>query len=106
MSSNSLILSDLKNHLIKNFHGSIKDVILFGSRLHGGSSASSDFDVIIILESEYTGTDENEILDLCFDIDLKYSIIIDAHIISINELNSIRGKQPLFINAIEKGLYA
>jgi predicted nucleotidyltransferase len=100
------ILSDLKNHLITNFGNSIKDVILFGSQAHGDSKEYSDFDVLILLDKEYSGKDENRILDLCYDIDLKYNILIDAHILSIKELNTIRGRQPVFVNAIKSGIHA
>lgn len=66
----------------------------------------SDFDVFIILDNDHNWKDENKILDLCYDIDLKYNILIDAHIISQKEINSKRGKQLIFINAINSGVYA
>jgi len=100
------ILSDLKNHLIHNYGDSVKDVVLFGSQARGDSNKFSDYDVLIILKKDYTGKDENRILDLCYDIDLKYNILLDVHIISNNELNTIRGKQPIYINAIKSGIYA
>ncbi len=100
------ILKDLKQHLIKYYNKPIKDVILFGSRASGTEENFSDFDVLIVLERDYSRQDEEIILDLCYDIDLKYNIIIDAHIISRRELNSLRGKQPLYINAINRGIYA
>ena len=106
MNSNTKILTDLKGHLIENYGSSIKDVILFGSQIHGNSKEFSDYDVLILLDKDYSGKDENQILDLCYDIDLKYNILIDVHLLSNNELNSIRGRQPVFINAIKSGVYA
>ncbi|MGE4587678.1 MAG: nucleotidyltransferase domain-containing protein [Mangrovibacterium sp.] len=103
---NGIILSELKNHLIKNYGNSVKDVILFGSQARGDSNIFSDYDVLIILENDYSGKDENKILDLCYDIDLKYDILLDVHIISSKELKTIRGKQPIFVNAIKSGIYA
>ncbi|GAH97640.1 unnamed protein product, partial [marine sediment metagenome] len=100
------ILSELKSHLIKNYGDSVKDVILFGSQARGDSNEYSDYDVLIILEKDYSGKDENRILDLCYDIDLKYNILIDVHLISSKELTSIRGRQPVFVNAIKSGIYA
>jgi len=32
--------------------------------------------------------------------------MLDVHIISNNELKTIRGKQPIFVNAIKSGVYA
>ncbi len=103
---NEIILSELKSHLIKNYGDSVKDVILFGSQARGDSKKFSDYDVLIILKNDYSGKDENKILDLCYDIDLKHDILLDVHIISDKELKTIRGKQPIFINAIKSGIYA
>ncbi len=101
-----IVLSELKYHLIKNYGNSVKDIVLFGSRARGNFNKYSDYDVLIILEKKYSGEDENKILDLCYDIDLKYDILLDVHIISDDELKTIRGKQPIFINAIKSGIYA
>ena len=81
-------------------------MILFGSQLLNFDPSDSDFDVLIILDNDYNWKEENKILDLCYDIDLKYNMLIDAHIVSKNELNSKRGKQPIFINAINTRVYA
>jgi predicted nucleotidyltransferase len=78
---------------------------LFDSQAQGKSNVSSDYDILIILDEDYTGRDENKILDLCYDIDLKYNILIDVHLLSQNELSGIRGKQPVFVNAIKSGFY-
>jgi predicted nucleotidyltransferase len=106
MVNSRIILNDLKNHLILNYGKSIRDVILFGSRARGESKKYSDYDIVIVLDKEYTGKDENLILDLCYDIDLKYDILLDVHLISEKELDTIRGRQPIFINALKSGVYA
>jgi predicted nucleotidyltransferase len=100
------MLTDLKSHLLRNYSKSVKDIILFGSQVRGDTTEYSDYDILIILDKEYSGKDENQILDLCFDIDLKYNILLDIHLISSNELNSIRGRQPVFVNALNSGIYA
>ncbi len=106
MIDNTQILSDLKNHLRTHYGDSVKDIILFGSQALGNSNEFSDYDVLIVLENDYTGKDENLILDLCFDINLKYNIILDVHVISNSELTSIRGRQAVFVNAIKSGIHA
>ena len=106
MADVSEILTELKNHLIENYGSSVQDVILFGSRARGDASEYSDFDVLIVLKRKYSPKDEDRILDLCYDIDLKYNILIDVHIMSEREKNSIRGRQPVFKNAIKSGIYA
>ena len=101
-----IILRDLKDSLRIKYQNSLKSVILFGSRANGLTNEESDYDILILLDKDYSGKDENEILDICYEIDLKYNIIIDLHLLSLKELKSIRGKQPIFINAINSGIYA
>ena len=106
MSNKHKILLDLKNHLKKHYGGSVEEVILFGSQAQEKAHDYSDYDVLIVLENEYTGKDENRIFDLCYDIDLKYNILLDVHLISRKEIKTQRGKQPIFTNALKSGLYA
>ena len=106
MTDNKIILTDLKKHLQNNYGNAIQDVILFGSQASGNFKDYSDYDILIVLDKDYSVSDENQILDLCYDIDLKYNIIIDVHLISSNELSEIRGRQPVFVNAIKSGIYA
>ena len=107
MNSKSDIIKDLKEHLINNFGKEIEDVILFGSQNSGSVSATSDYDVLIIIDKQdYSSDDKNKILDLCYDIDLKYDILLDVHLLSKQEKNTKRGNQPIFIDAVETGLYA
>ena len=106
MTDNLTIIRDLKGYLQKGYNDPVKEIILFGSQAKGNSNDNSDYDVLIVLEKEYGARDENQIYDLCYDIDLKYNIIIDAHLISLQELKTIRGKQPIITNAIKTGIYA
>lgn len=79
---------------------------MFGSQVTGKSNENSDYDILIVLDKEYGARDENRIYDLCFDINLKYNIVIDAHLISIHELTTLRGKQSIYTTAIKSGIYA
>lgn len=106
MTDKLTIIRDLKAYLQKDYNNSVKDIILFGSHARAKSNEHSDYDVLIVLENDYSARDENRIYDLCYDIDLKYNIIIDAHLISLRELTTLRGKQPIFTTAIKTGIYA
>jgi uncharacterized protein len=103
---NERILNDLKKLLKSRFGDEIKDIILFGSQLTGEGKSDSDYDILIILKQKAHWKIEREISDLCFEIDLKYGIITDTHILAEEEIMSLRGKQPIFINALSNGLYA
>ncbi len=106
MTDKLAILKDLKGNLQKGYNIPVKDIILFGSQAIGIPDENSDYDVLIVLENDYNARDENQIYDLCYEINLKYNIIIDAHLISQRELNTLRGKQPIFTKAIKTGIYA
>jgi predicted nucleotidyltransferase len=106
MTDKLIILRDLKAHLQKDYNNSVKEIILFGSQVTGKANEDSDYDILILLDKEYDARDENKIYDLCYDLDLKYNIVIDVHLISINELSTLRGKQPIYTTAIKTGIYA
>ena len=99
---NKLIIKELKNILLNNIGDNVTDVILFGSQLKGTQHHGSDIDVVIVLKDDYDRSLKRRINDLCYQIDLKHDVFLDTQIISLNELsNSLRGKHPLFTNAIK-----
>jgi len=104
--NNKQILSEVKVLLKSRLSDNLRDVVLFGSQASGRQRKDSDYDILIVLKNKVDWREEREISDLCYDIELKYNIITDTHIISEPELSTLRGKQPIFINALEKGIYA
>jgi len=101
-----VILKELNNLLKARFDGNLKDVVLFGSRANGTAQKYSDYDFLIVLKEKVDWRIEREISDLCYEIDLKYDIITDIHVLSEGELSTIRGSQPIYIDAMANGLYA
>jgi len=80
--------------------------VLFGSQASGKAHKDSDYDILIVLKQKADWRIEREISDVCYEIDLKYDIITDTHIIGESELLTLRGKQPIFVNALTNGLHA
>jgi predicted nucleotidyltransferase len=103
---NNSILTDLNKLLKSRFQNNLKDIILFGSRVHGTATTDSDYDILIILRNKADWKTEREISDICYEIDLRYNIITDTHVLSESELQTLRGKQPVFIDALTRGLHA
>lgn len=99
------ILSVLKHKLEESFPNSIDNVILFGSQATNTATKFSDYDILIILKIDYSRSDENRILDICFDVDIEFDILIDVHLLSNDELNTNRGRQPIFVNALKSGIF-
>jgi predicted nucleotidyltransferase len=107
MNYNVQILKDLKKKLNKQLgQGEVLEVILFGSRISNSPQIGSDYDILIITRRKGDWKFEDEILSICYNIDLKYGIILDPHILAEKELNTLRGKQPIFSNALKSGIYA
>ena len=103
---NSLILSDLKKLLKNRFGENLFHLILFGSQMEGKANKYSDYDILIILKESFDWKIEREISDICSEIDLKYDLIIDFHVLCVHDLSTLRGRQPIFVNAISNGIYA
>jgi len=102
-----LVLKELKRDLVSRFGDDIYDVILFGSQASGKSAEDSDYDILILLSNDYDWKYQNLLFDKAFDVGLKYQVLFDLHFLSLNEQNtSLKGKEPLIINALEKGIHA
>lgn len=104
--NNRVVLNDLSDLLKARFADNLKEVVLFGSRADGTAHKDSDYDFLIILKEKADWKTEREISDLCYEIDLKYNIVTDTHILSEEEFATLRGKQPIFVNALSNGLHA
>jgi len=100
------ILKDFSQLLRLRFSDDLKDLVLFGSQTTGKAKKDSDYDFLVILKQKVDWQTEREISDLSYEIELKYNIVTDTHILAESELSSLRGKQPIFVNAIAKGLHA
>jgi predicted nucleotidyltransferase len=102
-----VVISELKRVLVSQFGDNILDIILFGSQASDNSNEDSDYDVLILLANDYDWKYQNLVFDKAFDVGLKYQVLFDLHLLSVNEkINSLRGKEPIFVNAMEKGIHA
>jgi len=100
------IIQQLKKVLKSKYGDRIKDVVLFGSQASGTAALHSDYDILIITQEKPDWRFEREISNICYGIELEHDIFIDTLIISELELEKIRGKQPIYQNALRMGIYA
>ena len=98
----NIFLQELKTLLINKFPGIIDKVILFGSQIKG--KTDSDYDILVVLKTNYDWKLENKIIDACFNIDLKYDILTDIKVVSNNELNLPSIQEPFIEQAIKYGI--
>jgi len=100
------IIKELKRLLQKKFGDDIIEVILFGSRIKNKSGMDSDVDVLIIINNDCDYIYKRNIRNLCYEISLKYDVLIDSKIVSVCDLNTPKGKHPLYQDAINEGIHA
>ena len=102
-----ILLEKLKNFLTARFRKDIRDIILFGSRVTGTAHKDSDYDVLIILNRDYDWRFRHNIISAIYELELEHDIFIDVKIISLRELHhTIKGKHPLYADAIREGIHA
>jgi len=97
-------MRELKEILDHQLREDIDRVILFGSRTGRSASESSDYDVLVILKKPYDWKMKNQVYDATYDVDLKYDILTDIKLISRDELQTLKGKQPYIRQALESGI--
>jgi predicted nucleotidyltransferase len=100
------ILNHLKSNLEDYLGENLKEVVLFGSHVSGIPTVDSDYDFLIILKNKPDWKLKNTISDICYKTDLQFGIITDTHILSVDDQGSLRGKQPIFVNALNRGIHA
>ncbi|MBL7798894.1 MAG: nucleotidyltransferase domain-containing protein [Saprospiraceae bacterium] len=107
MKKRDKILQEAKARLVAAFGDKIKDVILFGSRAWGKPHRWSDWDFLVVVRGAYDWQTVRTIRFIMADIDLDFDVFTQTLVVSEMELtNSLRGRQPVFTDAIQNGVYA
>ena len=101
-----IILADIRRTLFEHFGKIIDRILLYGSRARGDAAEGSDWDILIVVNGPVDWKLENRILDACYEVDLQHDILIDTKVLSKDDLDTVRGRQPYILNAFEQGVYA
>jgi len=101
---NQKALKVIKNHLFEKYPDIIEKMILFGSRVKGNEIEESDYDILLILKSDYDWKLKENIRDTIYDIALEYDIITNTMFINKDELESVRGSSPFIQEALINGI--
>jgi predicted nucleotidyltransferase len=101
---NHTALHELKSVLKQKYPDYVDQIFLFGSQATGTAREYSDYDILLILKKPYDWRFENDIYDACAEINVKYDIITDIKLISREELQTLRGKQPFIQHALHDGI--
>jgi predicted nucleotidyltransferase len=75
-------LSNIENKAVEEFKRKVIDrfrnaeFILFGSKARGEADEYSDIDILILLEDEPNISTEEEIIDIGFELEIKYDVVL------------------------------
>lgn len=103
MSKDDQILNRIKE--IVSDTDSNTEVFLYGSRARGTAKADSDWDVLILLNSNKLSYDlEKKFIDDLYEIELETGEVISPLIFAKNEWNGKYAITPLFENIQKEGI--
>lgn len=86
-------------HRYKDFDG----ITFFGSRTGGMYTTDSDFDIVALFSKPLHWRKENEVLELIYEFELKYDIVIDAKVYQHDEIR--KQNTPFRVNVYQKGIF-
>ena len=101
---NKMAMNEFKALLIKQYPNLIGKMILFGSRAENKENEYSDYDILLVLKKSYNRKFEENVLDIAYDIILKYDILTDLKFITKDELQTIKGSLPFIQSAMNNGV--
>jgi len=97
-------MNELKTLLRKRFPELIDKIILYGSRAENKEKEFSDYDILLILKSNFNRKFESDVFDIAYDLILKYDIITDLKFVTKDELKTVKGILPFVRDALNKGI--
>ncbi len=109
MDKRDAILKEVKKRLVASFGDMIKHVVLFGSRAWGNPQPWSDYDILVVVRKD-DACDRQTIRAIrhaLYSIDQQYDILTQVLVVSDFELDhTLRGRQDIFQDALQNGIYA
>lgn len=91
------------NEILKKKYIDFKGTTFFGSRNRGDFSSDSDFDVAVLFSKEPGWEKENEVLDIIYEMELKYDIVIDGKVYQDAEIK--KQNTPFRVNVMREGTF-
>jgi predicted nucleotidyltransferase len=97
------LVNQIKKHLIKEYGGKIKQIIIYGSYVRGEATKDSDIDVLVVIDDSLNPFEVMKNLDdIIFDILLEKKELIS--VIPVPETIFKDYKSPFIMNVKEEGM--
>ena len=102
-------LSEAEWQAVDQFHRQLQGALgqnlkalrLFGSKVHGFSTAASDIDLLVLVE-RYLHAVEDSVIDIAFDVNVKYNVYISPRVIAEATLKHPVWRVTPFLRAVSK----
>lgn len=96
-------LQELKEKLLKDFPEA--KIILYGSKARGEGEEFSDVDLLILIDAQVTRMLKEEIIEITYNIELKYEVVFGTIIENIDFWKSpLANAMPLHWNIDKEGI--
>lgn len=98
-------IEELKKRLQRCYGKRLSRFLVFGSRARGDNTPESDIDLLITFNGETDWRTKNEVLEICYAIELEYEILFNLFIYSEDDIqNTIIGSTPLIESIFREGI--
>lgn len=102
MNNSSEILAEIKK-IVRNKEPNAK-IYLYGSRARGTAKPDSDWDILILINSDRVTTEiEKDISDSLYDLELEKGEVISPMIYTMNEWRTKYKVTPFYHNIMREG---
>jgi uncharacterized protein len=100
-----IAVEELKKRLQRCYGERLSRFLVFGSRARGDYTPESDIDVLIIIKGETNWKIRNEVLEICYTIELEYEVLFNLFVYSEDDIqNTIIGSTPLIESIFREGI--
>ena len=96
------VIQELNEKLLRKY-GDFLGITFFGSRNRDDFLSESDFDILVLFSRKPEWQKENEVLDLIYEVELKYDIVIDAKVYHDEEIK--KQNTPFRVNVMREGTF-
>ncbi|MGI0482349.1 nucleotidyltransferase domain-containing protein [Geminocystis sp. CENA526] len=97
------VLNILKTFFIELYKEKLDKIILFGSRARGDDRPDSDYDILIVLKTDFNYSEEiDKTSKFISNISLTYDIVISRGF--TNSFDYVNSNSPFFLNIRKEGI--
>ena len=97
---------ELKKALSERYGDKLAKIVVFGSVAGGDDNPGSDIDNLVVLDEDApaSSSDEMEIRDCVYDVELDKEVVFDIKALSTSDMGTPAGRTPFMENVMREGV--